>query len=62
VRADGAKRYAGPLQDPWGHDYLVEQRPRSARWQVRSCGQDGARGTDDDLVVQEPRGGGLSGR
>lgn len=51
----GAFRYRGALQDPWGHDYVVEVRPNSTRWQVRSWGADGKPGTDDDLVGQEPR-------
>lgn len=60
--ADGKARYSGPVQDPWGQDYLIERRPTGSRWQVRSLGQDGKANTDDDLVVQEPRGGGLFGR
>jgi hypothetical protein len=48
--------YAGPVQDPWGHDYVVRKRPTGQRWEVMSLGQDGVAGTADDLVVQEPRG------
>jgi hypothetical protein len=55
---DGAPCYAGPLQDPWGNDYVVEKRRVGTRWQVKSKGQDGQPDTDDDLVAQEPRGGG----
>lgn len=55
----GAPPYTGPRLDPWGRAYRIEPRPRSARWQVRSLGQDGLADTDDDLVVQEPRRGGL---
>lgn len=56
AQKDGAPRYAGPKQDPWGHDYVIEPRKNSSRWQVRSLGQDGTRGSDDDLVLQEPAG------
>ena len=56
AQKDGGSRYRGPAQDPWGHEYLVEQRANGTRWQARSLGQDGVKGTDDDLVVQEPRG------
>lgn len=59
---DGKPLYAGPLQDPWGHDYLVQKRPVGSRWQAVSRGQDGVLGTADDLVVVEPRRGGLFGR
>jgi len=55
----GAPPYGGPRLDPWGRAYLIEPRANSARWQVRSLGQDGLQGTEDDLVVQEPRRGGL---
>jgi hypothetical protein len=55
-REGGARSYAGPLQDPWGHDYLVRKRPTGTRWEAWSLGQDGAPGTDDDMVAQEPRG------
>lgn len=48
--------YSGPVQDPWGHDYVVRKRPTGLRWEVMSAGQDGVPGTADDLVVQEPRG------
>ncbi|MCA8976552.1 MAG: type II secretion system protein GspG [Planctomycetes bacterium] len=56
---DGAPRYQGSLQDPWGNDYRIEQRRIGNRWQVRSLGQDGVLDTDDDMIVQEPRRGGL---
>ncbi|HEU4419334.1 MAG TPA: type II secretion system protein GspG [Planctomycetota bacterium] len=48
--------YSGPVQDPWGRDYVVRKRPTGLRWEVMSAGQDGVPGTTDDLVVQEPRG------
>jgi hypothetical protein len=48
--------YKGPVQDPWGRDYVVRKRPTGLRWEVMSAGQDGVAGTADDLVVQEPRG------
>ncbi|HZN39449.1 MAG TPA: type II secretion system protein GspG [Planctomycetota bacterium] len=48
--------YTGPVQDPWGRDYVVRKRPTGLRWEVMSAGQDGAAGTADDLVAQEPRG------
>lgn len=55
----GAPAYAGPLQDPWGHDYVLRSRPTGNRWEVASAGQDGAMGTADDLVAVEARRGGL---
>lgn len=60
--AEGNAYYAGPDQDPWDNPYLVRRRPTGSRWEVVSRGQDGELGTDDDLVVQEPRRGGLFGR
>jgi len=61
-KSGGVPRYAGNTKDPWGNDYVIERRKNGVRWQVRSLGQDGVKDTDDDLVVQEPRGGGLFGR
>ena len=55
----GAPIYAGPAQDPWGQDYVIRKRPQGTRWEAASAGQDEAMGTDDDLVVIEPRAGGL---
>ncbi|MFN9333111.1 MAG: hypothetical protein ACK6D1_10990 [Planctomycetota bacterium] len=55
----GAPIYIGPMQDPWGKDYVVRKRPQGTRWEAASAGQDKAMGTDDDLVVIEPRAGGL---
>jgi hypothetical protein len=55
----GAPIYVGPAQDPWGQDYVVRMRPQGTRWEAASAGQDKAMGTDDDLVVIEPRAGGL---
>lgn len=59
---DGKPRYAGPLQDPWGHDYVIQKRPVGSRWQAVSAGQDGQLGTADDVTVIEARRGGLLGR
>ena len=55
-------RYVGPAQDPWGKDYVLRKRPVGGRWEAVSGGQDGVLGTADDLVVIEPRRGGLLGR
>ncbi len=55
----GMPIYIGPAQDPWGQDYVVRKRPQGTRWEAASAGQDKAMGTDDDLVVIEPRAGGL---
>ena len=55
----GAEPYSGPVQDPWGNDYIIEKRKIGIRWQVKSLGQDGKPDTADDIVVQEPRRGGL---
>lgn len=57
-----ANRYVGPTQDPWGKDYVLRKRPVGGRWEAVSGGQDGVLGTADDLVVIEPRRGGLLGR
>lgn len=51
--------YDGPVKDPWGQDYIVRKRPIGTRWEAASAGQDKAFGTADDLVVIEPRAGGL---
>ena len=59
IKVLGVSRYAGNQKDPWGNDYVIEARRNGVRWQVRSLGQDGKKDTDDDLVVQEPRGSGL---
>ncbi len=59
AQKDGKPRYTGPQQDPWGNDFLIEKRQYGRRWQLRSLGQDGKKLTDDDIRVQEPRGGGL---
>lgn len=61
-RAADAMWYGGPRQDPWGRDYVLRKRAVGIRWEAVSAGQDGEVGTDDDLVAQEPRGGGLFGR
>lgn len=52
----GEPNDAGPVQDPWGRDYVVRKRPEGRRWEVLSAGPDGVVGSDDDLVAQEPRG------
>ena len=56
---EGAEPYTGPVEDPWGNDYVIEKRATGSRWQFRSLGQDGKLDTADDMVVQEPRRGGL---
>ena len=38
-----------PAKDPWGNSYLYLQLP-SGKFEVRSCGRDGAPNTADDLV------------
>ena len=38
---------------------MIRKRPQGTRWEAASAGQDKAMGTDDDLVVIEPRAGGL---
>ncbi len=58
---DDALLYTGPADDPWGKPYVLRKRPTGVRWEVASGGQDGVVGTDDDLVVPEPRRGGLFG-
>ena len=55
----GKDRYAGPTQDPWGHDYVVRRRPVGTRFEVASGGPDGAFGTADDMTLVEARRGGL---
>ncbi len=55
----GKPAYEGPLQDPWGHDYVLQRRPTGSRWQAVSAGPDGELGTEDDLHANEPRRGGL---
>lgn len=52
---DDGKTYEGPAEDPWGSEYRIEKRRYGVRWQVRSLGPDGESGTDDDIVVIEPR-------
>ncbi len=59
---DGTAVYAGPTTDPWGKDYLLRKRPTGSRWEAVSVGQDGTLDTADDLVVVEPRRGGLRDR
>jgi hypothetical protein len=54
----GSERwYAGPVQDPWGTDYVLRLRANGVRWEAVSAGEDRKIGTDDDLVVVEPRRG-----
>jgi hypothetical protein len=57
--AGGAPDYAGPVQDPWGTDYVVRKRLVGLRWEVASAGQDRQWWTADDLVEVEARRGGL---
>lgn len=59
ITRDGAPAYDGEMTDPWGTDYKLEKRTRGLRWQAASAGQDKQWGTDDDIVVAEPRRGGL---
>ncbi len=59
---DGSPFYAGPVQDPWGTDYVVRKRTVGSRWEVVSAGQDKQLGSDDDLVVVEERTGGMNPR
>lgn len=59
AKGDGVTSYTGPLRDPWGHDYVIQKRSTGTRWQVVSAGPDGVFGSADDLVVVEPRRGGL---
>ena len=61
-RADGTPFYAGPVQDPWGSDYVLRKRQVGVRWEVVSAGQDKQLGSDDDLVVVEERTGGMNPR
>jgi hypothetical protein len=59
LEVDGKPAYAGPQNDPWGSAYVLEQRRVGIRWQAVSAGPDQKPGTDDDIVVAEPRRGGL---
>jgi hypothetical protein len=59
---DGSPFYAGPVQDPWGSDYVVRKRAVGSRWEVVSAGQDKQLGSDDDLIVVEERAGGMNPR
>lgn len=54
---NGEKVYTGPLVDPWGSDFRLEKRKRGRRWQAVSLGPDKLAGTDDDIVIAEPRSG-----
>jgi len=60
--ADGTAVYAGPTLDPWGKAYVLRKRPTGSRWEAVSSGQDGKPDSADDLVVVEPRRGGLRDR
>ncbi|MCC7396051.1 MAG: type II secretion system protein GspG [Planctomycetes bacterium] len=59
LRAQDKPVYAGPLQDPWGSDYVLQKRSAGVRWQAVSCGPDQQLGTEDDLLEVEPRRGRL---
>ncbi|MBK8098354.1 MAG: hypothetical protein IPK26_14690 [Planctomycetes bacterium] len=52
---DGKPWYPGPVQDPWGNDYVLRTRPVGTRWEAVSAGQDGVFRSEDDLVVVEAR-------
>lgn len=54
LTADGNKVYEGPLADPWGTAYKVENRKGKQRWVARSAGPDKKFGTKDDLRMNEP--------
>lgn len=54
-RGGDGERYEGPLVDPWGHAFRIEMRRFAERWQAVSVGPDGVAGSDDDVVVVEPR-------
>ena len=56
---DGKKVYAGPFEDPWGSAYVLRKRARGNRWEAVSLGPDKLIGTKDDIVMVEPRLGGL---
>lgn len=59
IERDGNKAYAGALVDPWGNDYVLRKRKRGSRWEAVSYGQDKKPDTEDDIIVVEPRLGGL---
>ena len=59
VEHGGEKLYTGPFVDPWGSDYILRKRKRGARWEAVSLGPDKKAGTDDDIILAEPRRGGL---
>jgi len=59
MERDGNKAYAGALVDPWGSDYVLRKRKRGLRWEAVSYGQDQKPDTEDDIIVVEPRLGGL---
>jgi hypothetical protein len=56
---NGSKLYSGELVDPWGSDYILRKRKRGVRWEAVSLGPDKKADTDDDIIVAEPRRGGL---
>lgn len=56
---NGSKLYSGELVDPWGSDYILRKRKRGVRWEAASLGPDKKVDTDDDIIVPEPRRGGL---
>ena len=59
VEHGGEKLYTDPFVDPWGSDYILRKRKRGARWEAVSLGPDKKAGTDDDIILAEPRRGGL---
>jgi hypothetical protein len=48
IRATVEQRLKGPENDPWGNPYVLERE--GDRVYVVSCGPDGKKGTDDDIV------------
>lgn len=49
----GEPDFAEVVDDPWGHKYVLEHDGKSIR--VRSFGQDGQEGTEDDVLYPEEK-------
>jgi hypothetical protein len=47
----GIKFSEEDMVDPWGNRYTVE-RSEAGTWEVRSSGEDGVLGTEDDAVAE----------
>jgi general secretion pathway protein G len=47
----GERDFVQLTPDPWGNAYALEREGADVR--VRSCGEDGLEGTDDDLLWPE---------